>query len=51
MIQVLYCFAFAVLLLANAGQVDAPFLYWANWVGAVWFVFVGAVAGWQSANK
>lgn len=43
-------YALALLLMGNAGNTDVPFLYWTDWVVAVYFVLIGSIAGWKAAR-
>lgn len=49
--QVVFTYVIGVLFIANAGEVQTPFLVWANWILAVFFIAAGSYNGWLEARR
>jgi hypothetical protein len=51
MIGALFGYIMGLLLIANAGEVSTPFLFWTDWALAILYVVAGSKAGWDSARR
>jgi len=51
MFMVLFAYAVALLLFANAAHTDITALFWIDWAVGVYYVIVGSLVGWQTARN
>lgn len=51
MYSVLFAWLIGILLFALAGEADTAFLQVVGTVAAGWFVLIGAISGWQWAQR